>query len=88
MNDFQKSGKRLETIPTPVGNMAVPSWEAKRLAELSDEQVLAEVHQGPFVDPFAIGEAIRRGILHKLDENPKRMTFGNMLQQLIDEAEE
>jgi hypothetical protein len=49
-------------INTPAGKFEVPKWEADRLAAMTNEEVNAAVKVGKMVDPFALTEALRRGI--------------------------
>ena len=57
-------------INTPAGKFAVPKWEAERLTVMSDNELRAAVKVGGMVDPFALTEALKRGVWQ--DERPAR----------------
>ena len=57
-------------IPTPVGPMQVPQHEADRVQAMDDAELLGAVHVNGMVDPFALTEAVTRGIWR--DKRPQR----------------
>lgn len=51
------------TVRTPIGKMIAPAFIAAKYAAMSNEDLFSEVSQGAFVDPFALAEIQRRGVL-------------------------
>ena len=49
-------------INTPVGKFRVPQHEVDRLVAMSNDEVLAAIDVSGFIDPFALHEAMARGI--------------------------
>lgn len=49
-------------MDTPIGRMPVRPGIQKELQSLSDKDLLARLHSGPFVDPEVLAVAIYRGL--------------------------
>lgn len=57
-------------ISTPAGSFHAPKHEADRVQAMDDAELLAAVKVDGMVDPFALTEAVTRGIWR--DERPAR----------------
>lgn len=49
-------------ISTPAGSFHAPKHEADRVQAMDDAELLDAIHVGGMVDPFALTEAVTRGI--------------------------